>query len=157
MQVRSHLNLCRRTRVPIEIISMAIVHLTIKYSFFAVIATLTNLAAQEVSVQLYTGIYSLYLAMLAGTFAGLVCKYQLDKYYIFRFKTNSAHENMRKFLVYGLTGVITTLLFWSFELSFEFWFGTKQARYLGAIIGLSIGYVVKYHLDKRYVFSRQDS
>jgi len=136
---------------------MAIVNLTIKYSFFAVIATLTNLAAQEVSVQLYTGIYSLYLAMLAGTFAGLVCKYLLDKHYIFGFKTNSAHENMRKFLIYGLTGVVTTILFWSFELSFEFWFDTKQARYLGAIIGLSIGYVVKYHLDKRYVFSQQDS
>ncbi len=25
-------------------------------------------------------------------------------------------------------------------------------RYLGGVIGLAIGYLTKYHLDKRYVF-----
>ena len=31
-------------------------------------------------------------------------------------------------------------------------FETKEMRYLGGVIGLAIGYLTKYHLDKRYVF-----
>ncbi|HMU91334.1 MAG TPA: GtrA family protein, partial [Pseudomonadales bacterium] len=34
-------------------------------------------------------------------------------------------------------------------------FATKEMRYLGGIIGLAIGYLAKYHLDKRYVFRTQ--
>ena len=41
-------------------------------------------------------------------------------------------------------GLATTVIFWGFE--------TKEMRYLGGIIGLAIGYLTKYHLDKRYVF-----
>jgi putative flippase GtrA len=136
---------------------MAIVQLTLKYSFFAVLATLANLLAQEFSIRLYAGVYGITVAMIAGTVIGLICKYVLDKHYIFAFKASSAHEDMRKFLAYGLTGVLTTALFWSFELSFEYFFGTKFARYVGALIGLTIGYVIKYRLDKRFVFSKQES
>ena len=28
-------------------------------------------------------------------------------------------------------------------------------RYLGGVIGLMIGYIIKYQLDKRYVFRRE--
>ena len=31
-------------------------------------------------------------------------------------------------------------------------FETKEMRYLGGVLGLAIGYLAKYHLDKRYVF-----
>ena len=31
-------------------------------------------------------------------------------------------------------------------------FETKEMRYLGGILGLMIGYICKYYLDKRYVF-----
>ena len=132
-------------------------HLALKYSFFALLATAANLLTQEIFGRAYSEAYSIYLAMIAGTIAGWISKYLLDKHYIFVFKIQSAGEDMRKFLVYGLTGVFTTALFWGFELGFETMFGTKFARYLGAVIGLSIGYVVKYHLDKRLVFSKQDS
>jgi len=81
----------------------------------------------------------------------------LDKHYIFTFETSSQRENLLKFLTYGLTGILTTSIFWGFELVFDYLFDTKLARYLGAVIGLSIGYVVKYHLDKRYVFLEQES
>jgi hypothetical protein len=49
-------------------------------------------------------------------------------------------------------GLATTVIFWGFEFGFEYLFATKEMRYLGGIIGLAIGYVTKYHLDKRYVF-----
>ena len=130
--------------------------LAFKYTLFAIVATLANLLIQALIDQLFDGNYDIYLAIGCGTVAGWVSKYFLDKHYIFEFKTRSAHEDMQKFLAYGLTGVVTTVLFWSFELGFDAWFGNRVARYLGAVIGLSIGYVVKYRLDKRFVFSRQE-
>jgi hypothetical protein len=49
-------------------------------------------------------------------------------------------------------GLATTVIFWGFEFGFHHIFETKEMRYLGGVIGLAIGYVTKYHLDKRYVF-----
>lgn len=125
-----------------------------KYSLFAVLATLLNLSAQEVVARTYDGAFVIYLAMAFGTLAGLVSKYLLDKKYIFQFITTSHREDLGKFTLYGLTGLATTALFWSFELGFDWFIGGKIARYVGAVIGLSIGYGVKYRLDKRYVFAR---
>ncbi len=126
-----------------------------KYILFAVLATLLNLSAQEVAVRTYDGSFATYLAMAFGTLTGLVSKYLLDKKYIFQLITTSHREDLGKFTLYGLTGVATTAIFWSFELGFDTVMGGKIARYTGAIIGLSIGYGVKYQLDKRYVFARQ--
>lgn len=128
--------------------------LALKYTLFAVIATLINLAAQELSITAYEGAFALYLAMALGTLAGLVCKYVLDKRFIFGLVTESRREDLGRFTLYGMTGIATTAIFWGFELGFEWFIGGKAARYLGAVIGLSIGYGVKYRLDKRYVFAR---
>ncbi|MCL1962124.1 MAG: GtrA family protein [Desulfovibrionaceae bacterium] len=46
----------------------------------------------------------------------------------------------------------TTVIFWGFEFGFHAPFGTRWMRYLGGVIGLAIGYVAKYGLDKRFVF-----
>jgi len=126
-----------------------------KYSLFAVLATLLNLSAQEVVVRTYDGSFATYLAMAFGTLTGLVSKYLLDKKYIFQLITTSHREDLGKFTLYGLTGVATTAIFWSFELGFDTLMSGQISRYTGAIIGLSIGYGVKYQLDKRYVFARQ--
>ena len=124
----------------------------LKYGVFAVIATLINLASQELLIRVYAGSDTLYVALLFGTMTGLISKYCLDKKFIFAFVTRSQRHNLRTFIAYAVTGVLTTALFWSFELGFEFWFGGKPARYFGAAIGLAIGYVVKYQLDSRVVF-----
>jgi putative flippase GtrA len=84
-----------------------------------------------------------------GTLSGLLLKYFLDKKYIFFYETSSKKDDGKKFFLYSLMGVFTTLIFWAFELGFEFLW---QKKYLGAVIGLLIGYIVKYQLDKRYVF-----
>ena len=136
---------------------MMVANLALKYSLFAVFAGLANLLAQEIFIHLYVGGSALIIAMVTGTVVGWVSKYLLDKHYIFTFETSSHRENLLKFLTYGLTGILTTSIFWSFELIFEHLFNTKLARYLGAGIGLYIGYVVKYHLDKRYVYLEQES
>ncbi|MDQ1264434.1 MAG: hypothetical protein QG559_1435 [Campylobacterota bacterium] len=123
-----------------------------KYAFFALISTIANLVFQYLSFLVWSGFLSLYLAMFIGTIAGLVIKYILDKKYIFYHKPKSKKEDGIKFLLYSLMGVFTTAIFWGFEIAFDYLFDDKNAKYLGAVIGLSIGYIVKYYLDKRFVF-----
>lgn len=123
------------------------------YTLFAVLSMGINILFQELSLLVYTAHYALYVSILAGTLAGLVVKYLLDKRYIFRYRTFSMLENGKTFIMYSLMGVATTLVFWGFELSFEFLFRSKAMRYTGAVIGLAIGYYLKYHLDKRFVFN----
>ena len=57
-----------------------------------------------------------------------------------------------KFTRYTAMGLITTAIFWGTETAFWVIWQTDMMRELGAIIGLTIGYVTKYHLDRRYVF-----
>lgn len=91
--------------------------------------------------------------MIWGTLAGLIVKYVLDKKYIFQFQTKDIKEDSIKFVLYSLMGIVTTLIFWGFELTFDAVFSFEQAKYAGAVFGLSIGYMTKYQLDKRYVFT----
>jgi len=129
--------------------------LALLYIFFALIATAANIGAQDGFVRLYSGSMSVELSILIGTGVGLVVKYVLDKRYIFRFQARNVAHDSEVFLLYMTMGVVTTLIFWSFELGFQYAFETKSLRYLGACIGLAIGYLAKYHLDKRFVFGKE--
>lgn len=122
------------------------------YALLAAIATATNIGAQASFLLVYSGAYAIALSIMLGTGVGLIVKYGLDKRYIFRFKAENASHDGKIFLLYASTGLVTTAVFWGFELSFQAWFGTDQMRYIGGVIGLAIGYVTKYELDKRFVF-----
>lgn len=126
--------------------------IAIRYVLFAVISTLVNLFFQYMSFLVYDGFLSLYAAMFAGTLAGLIVKYVLDKKYIFFHKPKSRKDDGVKFMMYSLMGVFTTFIFWGTEIAFDRMYKNENAKYLGAVIGLGIGYVVKYYLDKRFVF-----
>lgn len=126
--------------------------IAIMYTIFALIATAANIGAQELFVQMYFGLYAISLAILVGTAVGLVLKYALDKRYIFKYQTHTLQHNSKTFTLYTVMGLATTLIFWGFELGFDALFQTKEMRYLGGVIGLTIGYYVKYQLDKRFVF-----
>jgi putative flippase GtrA len=122
------------------------------YVAFAIVATIVNLFTQEVTSNLFQTEYEIFISMFTGTLAGLVVKYLLDKKFIFKFETKNQKQDVTTFFFYSLTGVVTTVLFWVTEYTFDLWFETKTMRYVGAVIGLSIGYVTKYYLDKKYVF-----
>lgn len=122
------------------------------YALFALFSTAINIAFQYLSFLVYSGYLSLYVAMFAGTVAGLVLKYILDKKYIFFHKPKSKKDDGKKFFLYSLMGVFTTFIFWGFEIGFDYMFESQNAKYIGAVVGLSIGYVVKYFLDKKFVF-----
>jgi len=126
--------------------------LVAKYTLFAIIATIGNILCQDAINRLYHGQYDLYISMVSGTFVGLAVKYMLDKKYIFSFKSEGLLQDGQNFIIYSSMGVITTFIFRGVEMAFDYTFKTIPMRYIGAFIGLSIGYWVKYQLDKRFVF-----
>ncbi len=126
--------------------------LVIKYSLFALVATLTNIACQGAVNRLWHAGFEIYASMIAGTLAGLVVKYALDKKFIFSFRTRNLAQDASKFLLYSGMGILTTCVFWGMEMIFDSAFRTIPMRYTGAAIGLAVGYFLKYKLDKRFVF-----
>ncbi len=125
----------------------------IVYTLFAVASTIANIASQAICLRFYGGEMSIVISVFVGTAVGLITKYVLDKRFIFRFETRDAIHNLRTFALYAMMGGVTTLIFWVFEFAFYGIFETSEAKYAGAIMGLAIGYYVKYALDKQYVFT----
>lgn len=123
--------------------------LTLKYTVFAAAATALNISVQRA---IFIFDLSIWVAMGAGTTAGLILKYVLDKKFIFYYRTKSFSHNIRKFILYSFLGGLTTVLFWSIELFFEYFVSIAASKYIGAFIGLSAGYTIKYFLDKKFVF-----
>jgi putative flippase GtrA len=126
--------------------------LIFRYGAFAVAAMIANLAAQRLVFAFAANEIRLALALVAGTGVGLVLKYVLDRKWIFFAPLRPAVQEARRFSLYTLTGVATTLLFWATESSFWLFWHDQTAREGGAILGLTAGYVIKYHLDRRFVF-----
>lgn len=123
------------------------------YVFFAALSTLANIASQWAAASLAAGLrHEIYLSMAVGTVVGLVVKYVLDKRWIFRYATRDGLHDARTFALYTAMGGLTTLIFWGTELAFDYAFDSVAMRYAGAGIGLAIGYIVKYQLDRRFVF-----
>ncbi len=136
---------------------MSSLKIAARYTAFAIIATLINLLSQELSLAVYRATFALPLAILAGTAAGLITKYTLDKNFIFNHVSSSHRDSIKTFGGYTFTGVFTTALFWISELGLHWLLGTEAARITGAILGLAVGYGIKYQLDKRYVFTPRDT
>ncbi|MBS0520942.1 MAG: GtrA family protein [Proteobacteria bacterium] len=126
--------------------------LALLYALIAAVATTANIGMQELATRLYHGPFALTASVFVGTGVGLVVKYVLDKRFIFRFSARNSLHDAQTFVLYTAMGVATTLLFWAFEFGFNRLFETKEMRYVGALIGLALGYWAKYHLDKRFVF-----
>lgn len=127
--------------------------LILRYVAFAILATFANLGTQR--LVLLSGDTQLVfaLAVVVGTAAGLVVKYILDKRWIFADRTTGVREHGRKFSLYTAMGLITTAIFWASETAFWLIWNTHEAREIGAVLGLAVGYVVKYQLDRRFVFN----
>jgi putative flippase GtrA len=124
-----------------------------QYTLFAIISTITNIGSQDLSLRFYSGVYSVLISVFIGTGVGLAVKYALDKRYIFRYLTRDALHNTKTFMLYSVMGVVTTFIFWGFEFGFGHIFQSKEMRYAGGVLGLAIGYLIKYQLDKRFVFT----
>lgn len=127
--------------------------LVLRYTLFAVLATVANLATQRLLLWFGDSGLLFAMAVFAGTLVGLLVKYVLDKRWIFGDMSSGVRAHSRKFTLYTTMGIVTTAIFWGSETVFWLVWKTDAMRELGAVIGLAIGYVVKYQLDRRFVFS----
>ncbi len=126
----------------------------IKYAVFAALAIAVNIFSQSAVLILFGAYwFGIYIAIAVGNGAGLVFKYIVDKYWVFEDADASIIGNSRKFALYAAFGIGTTLLFWIVELAFHYTFNSIVMTNVGGVIGLSIGYVLKYNLDKHFTFA----
>lgn len=116
------------------------------YAISSLIAILANISTQEM-----TDSCGIMVSILAGTGIGLMVKYLLDKQYIFSFRAHGALRTRKALMLYILMGITTTGMFWGVEFGFQFLFETKMMRYFGGVIGLAMGYLIGFGLEKRYV------
>ena len=127
------------------------------YTLFAALSTIINIGLQMISVLAYKGPYFVEISILVGTVVGLPLRYFLEKRYIFAFSSKNIAHDGKLFVLYSTMGVITTLIFWSIEYTFHIIYDTDLMRYVGGIVGLVIGFIIKYQLDKKYVFVNSKS
>jgi putative flippase GtrA len=128
--------------------------LVVRYALFAALATLANLAAQRLVLGAAgREAAGFALAVLMGTAVGLVVKYLLDKRWIFDDRSTGVAAHGQRFGLYTAMGAVTTLIFWGTETAFWLVWRTDLMREAGAVLGLMVGYVVKYRLDRRFVFT----
>jgi len=130
-------------------------HIALIYAIVSASATAVNIFTQVGAMKIYSGASAVELSMLTGIAVGFPIKYLLEKKYVFDFKTNSLSHDKRLFIIYAFMGVITTAVFVGIEFTFHHLFGTDAMRYLGGVIGLTLGSYIKYHLDKNFVFKQE--
>lgn len=150
--------------------------LALLYGFFAVLAILCNVGTQAATNRILALIIgtpkittpallfvpeitidiNMFISIIAATGISLIFKYLLDKNYIFIYEADGLKDDGKKFILYTIMGIATTLIFFAFEYSFEYIYKSEIMRYTGAVIGLTIGYWVKYQLDKRFVFPQSN-
>ena len=92
------------------------------------------------------------IALGFGTVTGFIFKFLADKYIIFNTITTMA-ETTSEIIKYFSFAVFTTIIFWGIETSFLILF-EEEYYLLGGLIGLIIGYSLKFIFDKKYVFTK---
>lgn len=132
--------------------ALTAVRIALLYTLFAVLSTVINIGSQMLSIWAYKAPHSVEISILVGTAAGLPLRYFLEKRYIFNFKSQNLRHDGKLFVFYSAMGVITTLIFWGTEYAFHLIYDTDFMRYVGGVIGLAVGFYIKYQLDKKYVF-----
>ncbi len=125
------------------------VRIGLLYVFFCACAIGVNLGVQWIgSAWLGLGFWP---ALAVGTAAGLLLKYVLDRNYIFAAAGAPLARDVSRFVIYAGFGLVTTAIFWSAEwLGEAAWAG--PGRYWGGGLGLALGYLMKYLMDRRWVF-----
>ena len=130
-------------------------HVALLYGLFALASTAVNLGTQQLATVALTGRSGTAraLSMGCGTAAGFAAKYVLDKHFIFFDTSADRRDEARKVALYGAFGLATTALFWATEAGAFALFRTAEAKYAGAALGLTLGYALKFALDRRFTFT----
>jgi putative flippase GtrA len=125
--------------------------LFLRYVAIAVGTSAVNLLSQAGVVGM-APLAPLIVSIFIGTAVGFVLKYLLDKRYIFFDDYADRASEAKKVGLYAAVSVLTTIIFWSVEAGFWYATASQGWKYFGGAIGLAIGNVVKYRLDRKFVF-----
>jgi len=134
------------------------------YIVFAGISILINIGSQAIIKSMLTDSYfttvhllsldvAFLLQLITGTLAGFIFKFIVDKHIVFKDRNRGIKYAVKQLFVYTMFAIGTTLVFWFVEIGFELLFTFRGRDLIGGLIGLCIGYTVKYLLDKKYVFN----
>ena len=132
---------------------MTLAELVIRYAAFAGIAMVTNLSVQHIVMWGHSDMLHYVPAFAAGTLVGLLIKYLLDKRWIFQDIGTGKRQHGKKFSIYAFMGIFTTAIYFGSETAFFLIWKNEIARNIGAGLGLTVGYTIKYQLDSRFVFT----
>ncbi len=127
----------------------------ILYIIFALVSTLANLSTQRLILSIKSTNLFFFIALFLGTLVGLLIKFFLDKNWIFFDSSSGLKSQGRMFGMYTAMGILSTIVFWGTETIFWFIWQKDYMREFGALLGLSMGYTIKYRLDKRFVFEKK--
>ena len=128
----------------------------VRYVLFAILATLANLATQELVIRT-APVAPLTSSIVMGTAAGFILKYWLEYIWVVDDGYSGHRSELQKIILYGAFSVLTTLVFWGFEVAFWVIWRTDFAKYAGAVLGLAIGYAAKFVLDRTFVFKERQA
>ncbi|MFX0095170.1 MAG: GtrA family protein [Candidatus Hodarchaeota archaeon] len=139
------------------------------YMIFAVIAITLNVTVQFLAEIILKAIFPelawtiieilaqpfemwFFICLGLGTLVGFVFKFLVDKFIVFEEKELIINQTARQATKYLFFAIFTTIIFWGTETLFQILW---NAYALGAIIGLAIGYTIKFVLDSKFVFIDQ--
>lgn len=141
------------------------------YMIFAIIAIILNVSIQTLTeailkiffpeiasivINIFTQTFELWFFMCLGlgTFIGFIFKFIVDKFIVFEEKELILEQTTRQATKYLFFAIFTTIIFWGTETLFQILW---DAYVLGAIIGLTIGYTIKFVLDSKFVFGQENN
>ncbi len=102
--------------------------------------------------------YWFLIALGFGTVIGFLFKFVVDKFVVFEEKLlenrkEEIQKTSKQISLYFSFAIFTTMIFWGFEFTFKVFLSGNWYLF-GGLIGLIIGYTVKFLLDRKFVFIR---
>ena len=141
------------------------------YMVFAAISIILNLVSQYIAKVIIVFLvpnfanqkishfeYWFLIALGFGTVIGFLFKFVVDKFVVFEEKLSEdtraeLQKTTKQISMYFGFAIFTTIIFWGFEFSFKFFLPGNWYLF-GGLIGLIVGYTVKFLLDSRFVFNK---
>ena len=124
----------------------------IRYLILCFFAIFLNIVSQQIFLLFFAGPYSIEISILIGTIMTFFLRFYLEKNFVF-LKDKFSFKTESMLYMYFVSSIFTTLIFWIFEYSFHLFFDTDFLRYIGATIGLLVGFYIKYKIDKGLTFN----
>ena len=126
------------------------------YLFFVLMSILLNTSIQHFIFTIFGRNKDIILmSMIVSIAIIFLFKYYVDKKYVFKYETTKKVDK-KSFSLYFIFSILTTIIFFITEASFSLFLDIDNKEELGAITGLIIGYILKYILDNKITFKKEE-